>query len=177
MAAAASAPKEAEPEADAQAAPEAKPAKPTSRTRRLLLLGVPLLLAALLAGLWFSGVLPHLLGFRHPAKPQAAAAPIVPTYVDLPEIVANLNTAGRRPSYVKVNARLEVAGPKDAERVRQVMPRIQDLFQTYLREMRPDELRGSAGTYRLREELLQRANIAVAPARINNVLFIQLLVQ
>lgn len=171
MAAAAPAPQDAEPET----APEAEPAKPASRLPRLLLLGVPLLFAALLAGLWFSGVLPRLLGFRQQTKVQAAA-PIVPTYVDLPEIVANLNTAGR-PSYVKLSARAEVTGPKDAERVRQLMPRIQDLFQTYLREMRPDELRGSAGSYRLREELLSRANIAVAPAHISNVLFIQLLIQ
>ena len=57
------------------------------------------------------------------------------------------------------------------------MPRLQDLFQTYLREMRPEELRGSAGTYRLREELLGRANIAAAPARITDILFIQLLMQ
>ena len=47
------------------------------------------------------------------------------------------------------------------------MPRLQDLFQTYLREMRPEELRGSAGTYRLREELIARANVAVAPARVD----------
>ena len=177
MAAVAPAPQETEPEAQPEAAAESTRAKPASRVRRLLLLAGPLLLAALLAGLWFSGVLPRLLGFRHPATTQAAATPIVPTYVDLPEIVANLNTAGQRPSYVKVNARLEVAGPKDAERARQVMPRIQDLFQTYLREMRPDELRGSAGSYRLREELLSRANIVAAPSHISNVLFIQLLIQ
>jgi flagellar protein FliL len=54
---------------------------------------------------------------------------------------------------------------------------LQDMFQTYLREMRPEELRGSAGTYRLREELLGRANVAVAPIRVNGVLFTQLLVQ
>jgi flagellar FliL protein len=57
------------------------------------------------------------------------------------------------------------------------MPRLLDLFQTYLREMRPEELRGSAGTYRLREELIARADLAVAPARISDVLFTQLLIQ
>jgi flagellar FliL protein len=57
------------------------------------------------------------------------------------------------------------------------MPRLQDLFQTYLREMRPEELRGSAGTYRLREELIARADIAVAPARIQDLLFTEILVQ
>ena len=58
-----------------------------------------------------------------------------------------------------------------------LMPRLLDLFQTYLREMRPEELRGSAGTYRLREELIARANIAVAPTRILDVLFPEMIVQ
>ena len=57
------------------------------------------------------------------------------------------------------------------------MPRLLDLFQTYLREMRPEELRGSAGTYRLREELIARANIALQPTRVVDVLFTELLVQ
>jgi flagellar FliL protein len=52
-----------------------------------------------------------------------------------------------------------------------------DLFNTYLREMRPEELRGSAGTHRLREELIARASIAVAPARVTDILFVELLVQ
>ena len=57
------------------------------------------------------------------------------------------------------------------------MPRLQDLFTTYLREMRPEELRGSSGTQRLREELIARANLAVAPARVADILFIELLLQ
>ena len=161
-------------------APDSTPDEPPAKTRswrRLLLLAVPLLLAALFAGLWFSGVLPNLLGLRPKAKADAVAAVVVPVYVDLPEMIANLNGNPRRPSYLKLNARLELTSHQDAERIRQVMPRIQDLFQTYLREMRPEELRGSAGSYRLREELLARANIAAAPARINNVLFIQMLIQ
>ena len=52
-----------------------------------------------------------------------------------------------------------------------------DMFQTYLREMRPEELRGSAGMYRLREELLARANIAATPAKIIDVLFVEMLIQ
>jgi flagellar FliL protein len=98
-------------------------------------------------------------------------------FFDLPEMIANLNGNPRRPSYVKMTVRLELAKPEDAERVRAELPRLLDLFQTYLREMRPEELRGSAGTYRLREELIVRANVATAPARINDVLFIQMLIQ
>ncbi len=58
-----------------------------------------------------------------------------------------------------------------------VQPRVIDLFQTYLRDMRPEELRGSEGTYRLREELIARANLAAAPVHVVDVLFTELLVQ
>ena len=57
------------------------------------------------------------------------------------------------------------------------MPRLLDLYTTYLREMRPEELRGSSGTQRLREELIARANLVLAPARVNDILFTELLVQ
>lgn len=157
-------------------AADAAPAR-SSLKRKLILLGAPLALAATFSGLWFTGILPRMLGIA-PKKPAAEAkAAAAPIYVDLPEMVANLNSGARRPEYVKLLARLEVAHPEDVERVKQAMPRLQDMFQTYLREMRPEELRGSAGTYRLREELIIRANIAAAPAHITDVLFTQMLVQ
>ena len=51
------------------------------------------------------------------------------------------------------------------------MPRLLDLFQTYLREMRPEELRGSQGTYRLRVsysggELVARRAVVVYVLRL-----------
>ncbi len=152
------------------------PASSLLANRRLILLaGAPLLVLALGGGLWFSGVAPRLLGIGH--GDQKDAKPAAPIYVDLPEFVANLNSNPHRPSYVKLQARLEVARQQDAEIVRAAMPRLQDLFQTYLRETRPEELRGSTGTYRLREELIGRANLAAAPARITDVLFTQMLIQ
>jgi flagellar FliL protein len=57
------------------------------------------------------------------------------------------------------------------------MPRLLDMFTGYLRETRPEELRGSAGTQRLREELLARANIATRPGTVTDVLFVELIVQ
>jgi flagellar FliL protein len=159
---------------DAATTPE--PA-PSGGKRRLILIAVPVALVGIGAGLWFTGVAPRLLG-HHAAEPAAdAARPQAAIYVDLPEMVANLNSNPHRPSYVKLQARLEVTKQEDVERVKAAMPRLQDLFQTYLREMRPEELRGSAGTYRLREELLGRANLAAAPARITDVLFTQMLIQ
>ncbi len=144
--------------------------------RKLIMFGAPLLVGGLGAGLWFTGILPRLLGLAHDA-PKAADANAAPVFIDLPEMVANLSSNPHRPSYVKLTARLEVGGPEDVERVKQAMPRLQDLFQTYLREMHPEELRGAAGTYRLREELIGRAAVAAAPARVKDVLFTELLVQ
>ena len=95
----------------------------------------------------------------------------------MPEIVANLNAAGRRASYIKLKSKLELLRAEDSAAVQAAMPRLLDLFTTYLREIRPEELRGSAGTQRLREELMARANIAVGGNRITDVLFQEILVQ
>ena len=155
-----------------------QPAKKSGKGK-LILIAVPVVLLLAGAGLWFTGVLPHLLGMDKHDEHAAAepAKPVPPSYVDIPEMVANLNSTNHKPSYVKLAARVEVPKPEDAEKVKAALPRLQDLMQTYLREMRPEELRGSAGTYRLREELLVRANAAVAPARISDVLFTQMLIQ
>ena len=165
------------------AAAIAAPAPASGGRRKLLLLAAPALLAAIGAGLWFGGVLTPLLHHGKPAAPahpaDEAAVPATarpPSYVDLPEIVANLN-ARRRTSFVKLHARLELAHAEDAPAIQTAMPRLLDLFQTYLREMHPEELRGSAGTWRLREELIARANIAAAPARVVDVLFTEMLIQ
>jgi flagellar protein FliL len=155
----------------------ATPAKKSGKGK-LILLAVPVVLLLAGAGLWFSGILPHVLGMdKHEDHAAEAAKPVPPTYIDVPEMVANLNSNSHKPSYVKLSARIEVPKPEDAEKVKAALPRLQDMMQTYLREMRPEELRGSAGTYRLREELLVRANAAVAPAKVSDVLFTQMLVQ
>jgi flagellar FliL protein len=155
----------------------ATPAKKGGKGK-LILLAVPVVLLLTGAGLWFSGILPHALGMdKHENHAEEAAKPVPPSYVDVPEMVANLNSGSHKPSYVKLSARVEVPNPADVEKVKAGMPRLQDMMQTYLREMRPEELRGSAGTYRLREELLVRANAAVAPAKVSDVLFTQMLIQ
>jgi flagellar FliL protein len=164
--------------------------------KKLLLLALPLLLGGVGAGLWFGGVLPPLLGIgkeprgmaggdaaSHGAAPHdPAAAPAgakihAPVFVELPELIANLDAGPRRTSFLKLHAKLELSKPEDQMIVTSQMPRLLDLFQTYLREIRPDELHGSAGTYRLREELIARADIAAAPAKIVDILFTEILVQ
>lgn len=152
-------------------------AGPAKRKKKLLLLALPVLLGAAGAGLWFSG----MLGKAAPTSAQSAAAESAPVnrqpvFVGMPDITANLNAPGRR-AFIRVRSQVEVAGAQDAAALQAAMPRLVDLFTTYLREIRPEELRGSAGTHRLREELIARANIAAAPARVTDVLFTEILVQ
>jgi flagellar FliL protein len=152
------------------------------KSKLLLIVGVlVLVLLGAGAGLWFSGILPKMLGMG--AKPVAAktvahaATEAAATYLDVPEIITNLNVPGRRQSYLKLHAKLELGGAGDVAGVTAAMPRILDLFQTYLRDMRPEELRGSEGSYRLREELVGRAAVAAAPAQVRDVLFQELIIQ
>ena len=154
--------------------------RPRGGKKKLILLAAPLLLAAAGAGVWFSGALggkPPELAAAGDRPGEAAAQNLQPVFVPMPDITVNLNAPGRRAAFIRLRSQIEVAGAQDAAALQAAMPRIVDLFTTYLRELRPEELRGSAGTHRLREELIARANVAAAPARVTDVLFTEILVQ
>ena len=132
-------------------------------------------------GLVFSGVPASLLGGGEEAAVQGEAEEAIEEgpgiFYDLPEMLVNLNTSDRRQSFLAISVSLELSSAEDLPHIEQVMPRIIDNFQIYLRELRIDDLRGSAGLYRLREELLRRVNDAVRPVRVRDVLFREMLVQ
>jgi flagellar FliL protein len=96
-------------------APETSDEAPKKGGRKkLVLLALPVLLIGLGAGLWFSGILPGLLGMGSHQEAAAGAEPPPPpvpqpAFVDLPEIVSNLNAPGRRASFVRLRAKLEVS--------------------------------------------------------------------
>jgi len=119
------------------------------------------------------------LYFHHSEKAEAektAAKPAI--FVDLPDVLVNLSNVGAdRTQYLKVKIVLEVPDPHVVEQINPLMPRVMDAFQTYLRELRPTDLDGSAGLYRLKEELTRRVNAAVSPNRITAVLFKEIVVQ
>jgi flagellar FliL protein len=126
-----------------------------------------------------------LLGGGHDEKAQAEggegggekAAEAKPVqFVDLPEIVVNLATPDRE-QYLKIKVALEVPDAELAEKIKPLMPRVLDTFQTYMRELRPTDLQGSAGMFRLKEELTKRVNVAVYPAKVDAVLFKEIVVQ
>ncbi len=98
-------------------------------------------------------------------------------FYDLEEVLVNLNSGGRKSSFLKIRISLELEKESDIPRIKALMPRVIDNFQVYLREIRMEDLKGSAGIYRLREELLRRISAALAPAKIKDVLFKEMLVQ
>jgi len=114
-------------------------------------------------------------GSRH-KEPPVVAKPA--TFVDLPDVLVNLSTTGAdRTQYLKVKIVLELPDATLVPQIQPLMPRVMDAFQTYLRELRPTDLDGSAGLYRLKEELTRRVNTAVAPNHVTAVLFKEIVVQ
>src|SRR5262249_13010482 len=115
----------------------------------------------------------------HSSEPKPATVPGKPVvFVDLPEVLVNLSNAGaERTQYLKMKIVLELPDQMMIEQIQPVMPRVMDAFQTYLRELRPTDLHGSAGLYRLKEELTRRVNASIAPNRVNAVLFKEIVVQ
>ena len=109
------------------------------------------------------------------AEPVVEKAP--PVFFDLPDITVNLAGSGERSQYLRLEISLEVADADVLHGIKPFLPRVLDTFQVYLRELRIADLEGSAGIYRLKEELLRRINLAVYPAKIDDVLFRKLLVQ
>ncbi|UGY15932.1 flagellar basal body-associated protein FliL [Bradyrhizobium septentrionale] len=107
-----------------------------------------------------------------------APSPKPPSFVDVPDMLVNLVGApGERVQYLKLKLVLEVKEEKQAEAIKPALPRVTDLFQTYMRELRPSDLNGSAGLFRLKEELTKRVNLAVTPNQVNAVLFKEVVIQ
>lgn len=141
-------------------------------------------------GLYMSGMLGKLLGGGgEAAKEEHAEAPAAEgeghegehaaaesVFLPMPDMLVNLAGEGK-PSYLKLKVQLELKNEADKAAVEAVMPRVVDQFQTYLREVRVKDLRGSAGIYRLQMELLARVNAAAAPTEVKDVLFQEILIQ
>jgi flagellar FliL protein len=124
-------------------------------------------------GAWF-------LFFRgHGEEAHAEAPPAKPpVFVEVPDMLVNLvGLPGERVQYLKIRVVLEIKEEKQVEAIKPTLPRVTDIFQTYLRELRPTDLNGSAGLFRLKEEMTKRVNLAVAPNQVSAVLFKEIVVQ
>lgn len=150
--------------------------------KSLIILVVFIFLTAVGGGLYFSGLLDGLLGKDSPEEaPKEKSAHTAEAtnvaFLAIPDMIVNLNSEGGKQRYLRLSVQLELESPEDAAAVEAILPRIIDQFQTYLRELRISDLRGSKGIYRLQIELLNRVNTAAAPVKVRDVLFQEILIQ
>ena len=97
-------------------------------------------------------------------------------FYTLPDVVVNMQTADGRPTFLKLKLTLELPDESAVDELDPNMPRLQDMFQTFLRELRPEDLSGSQGSYQLRMEILRRVNLVIAPGKANAVLIEEMLI-
>ena len=157
---------------EAIAAEGAGPAKSGKKKLLVMIAGAALVLGAAGGG--------YVFLFKKKA-PEAEVAQVAKpvSFIDVREMTVNLASEPNqdRPRALKVKVALEVSEAKLAEQIKPLLPRVEDIFQVFLRELRASEIEGSGGLYRLREELQRRVNIAVHPAKVDAVLFKDFVVQ
>lgn len=160
------------------------PSKKGGKKMLFIIIGIAVLVViGGVAGAWFTGLLDPVIAMitgtpvaEDTHGKEGTGVPGEPVFLDLPEILVNLNTGARKSTYLKMRVSLELQNPLDVPKVEGQMTRVMDTFNVFLRELRIEDLKGSAGMYRLREELLARVSTAVAPIPVNDVLFKEMLV-
>ena len=152
---------------------QAEGVKPKLRLshKKLAVLAVPVLVLLGTGGYFAKDYLPSF------SSGASKGAPKPKVYYNLPEMVVNLSSQDKRAQYLKLKVSLEAPDQMVLDALNPIMPRVLDMFQLYLRELRSNDLEGSAGIYRLKEELLRRINLEIHPHRISRVLFNEIIVQ
>jgi flagellar protein FliL len=124
------------------------------------------------------GAAAYFFFFSAPASDGTHMAEVHDSFIfNLPTMTVNLKSEGEGEAFMKLTIALEVADEKMMEEIQPRMAKVVDAFQVYLRELRKSDLEGSAGIYRLKEELRRRVNVAIFPAQIDSILFKEILVQ
>ena len=178
--------KEKEPEGDkpegenAEAA--AAPAKGLKRflTKKTLMIAVPalvLLLGGGGAGAYFFLLKGHDEAGEHAKAEEAPLTPPQVAFSDIEKLTVNIQGASDTPAYLQLSVALELENDEQKKAMEALLPRVRDQFQAYLRELRLEDLKGSAGVLRIKEELLRRVNVAAAPYHVRDVLLKEMLVQ
>jgi flagellar FliL protein len=165
------------PDEDGEASPAEDAAAAVGSRRKLIMFGGAGALAlTLVAG---GGAFFLMGGPKQPASETAPAAKKPVSFLEMREMTVNLqpDSAQDRGRFLRFRVALEVKDSRAIADIQPLLPRVEDTFQVFVREMRASDLEGSGGLYRLREELLRRVNVAVHPAKVDAVLFKEVVVQ
>lgn len=156
---------------------EAPPKKKRGLVGKLILFGLPALaVIGIAAGVYF-----FLFAGGDEPVPGEPGAEVAegppPVFFDLPDMLVNLTAPGGEKAMLKLVVALELPDAETQAAIEPILPRVIDNFQVFLRELRVEDLSGSAGMFRLKEELVRRVNLAVAPSKVRDVLFKEMLIQ
>ena len=166
--------------AETEEGAESTEAPVKGKKKLIIIIAAVLLIIAIAAGLYFSGIIGGKKDqAKHDEHKEQPKAPVkeIQVFMDMAEFIVNLDRGDKQPSFLKMTVTLQLPSAEIATKVQAKIPLIRDAFQVYLRELRADELQGSAGIYRLREELLLRINKVMYPEVVIDILFKEILVQ
>lgn len=96
--------------------------------------------------------------------------------VDVPAMTVNLRSPDGAARFLRIHFMLVPGENTNAEELKTNLPILLDAYQPFLRELRPEDLAGSAAVFRIKEELMRRAASALGADTVSDVL-IQDLVQ
>ena len=158
-------------------ADESKADEKPKGPNKLILIGAALAVLGSAAGGYF-----FFLASKPPEAEQHKDEKKVTSFLEMKEMLIGMAPDNAQPAigpqrFMKLKVTLEIADAKKVPAIQTMQPRIEDLFQVYLRELHPSDLQGSAAIFRLKDELLRRVNIAVNPERVEAVLIKELLLQ
>lgn len=99
------------------------------------------------------------------------------TFVDVPPMMVNLRNADGGSHFIKLHFMLVPGAGATPDAVKDKLPLLLDAYQPFLRELRPEDLAGSAAVFRIKEELLVRADDTLGAGQVKDVLIQDLIQQ
>lgn len=154
---------------------EVRKDKPKSRTKLLIAgIGGGMLLAAAGGGAWW--MLRDKSGEPEAVTAAASAGTDSASYIEAPTLTVNLRSGDGQARFLKLRFILVAADTGKVDSIKERLPVVLDALQPFLRELRPEDLAGSAAVFRIKEEMLSRTTQALGTGAVRDVL-IQDLVQ
>ncbi|MDG2534038.1 flagellar basal body-associated FliL family protein [Sphingomonas sp. HITSZ_GF] len=97
-------------------------------------------------------------------------------YLDVPAFMVNLRSPDGQARFLKLHFMIVPGDGIAPDAMKEKLPLLLDSFQPFLRELRPEDLAGSAAVFRIKEEMMVRSTATLGEGQVKDIL-IQDLVQ
>ena len=153
---------------DASEKPQGKlAAKLAGKMKYIIIAAVVLVLAGAGTGLYFMGFFTV-----HKSYETSMQLPGAPVYYEMKTMTVNLKPSAQRARpFIRLTLQVELQGESAKKAFIDNETKIVDTMQTHLRGVQYEELNGTEGTERLREDLTIIINRIIQPERAITVLY------